>query len=188
MNLQQAFPHIAFAGYLAWLAAGFADFACHRLSRLPETSGLRESTLHLLQIALIGGGVALFLAIQPGRGLLAACVAIAMVHAVVGYLDTRSAYGLRPITPVEQHLHSVLDMAPWIAVGMLGLVVDSGSSDEGWQLQLRHHPLHASTWFSVLFPAAALVVIPALAERAACRRARTRLARRRAGNQQVQDT
>ena len=127
----------------------------------------------------------LCLMMEPGHALLAACTGLAVIHAFFGYLDTRSAYGLRPITPAEQHVHSILDMAPWIAVGMLGLVVESVSSDEGWRLQPRHHPLHASTWFSVLFPAVALVVLPALTERAACRRARTRLARRRAGSHKV---
>ncbi|MBN8768995.1 MAG: hypothetical protein J0I01_12465 [Stenotrophomonas nitritireducens] len=44
----------AYAGYLRWLLAGCADFACHRRSDLPHTSGLPESLLHVLQMAPMG--------------------------------------------------------------------------------------------------------------------------------------
>jgi hypothetical protein len=32
-----------------WLAAGFADYLCHRASSIETTSGWRETLLHLLQ-------------------------------------------------------------------------------------------------------------------------------------------
>ena len=32
-----------------WLAAGFADYLCHRASSIESTSGWKESLLHLLQ-------------------------------------------------------------------------------------------------------------------------------------------
>jgi hypothetical protein len=32
-----------------WLAAGFADYLCHRASSIDTTSGWKESLLHLLQ-------------------------------------------------------------------------------------------------------------------------------------------
>ena len=34
-----------------WLAAGFADYLCHRASHIEATSGPKESALHLLQFA-----------------------------------------------------------------------------------------------------------------------------------------
>src|SRR5258708_24006605 len=34
-----------------WLAAGFADYLCHRASHIERTSGPKESLLHLLQVA-----------------------------------------------------------------------------------------------------------------------------------------
>src|SRR4051812_17049795 len=34
-----------------WLAAGFADYLCHRAARIETTSGWKESALHLLQFA-----------------------------------------------------------------------------------------------------------------------------------------
>jgi hypothetical protein len=32
-----------------WLAAGFADYLCHRATSIETTSGWKESLLHLLQ-------------------------------------------------------------------------------------------------------------------------------------------
>src|SRR3954465_14280740 len=37
-----------------WLLAGFADYLCHRASRIESTSGYRESLLHLLMLIEIG--------------------------------------------------------------------------------------------------------------------------------------
>ncbi|KKJ01741.1 diguanylate cyclase, partial [Burkholderia gladioli] len=37
-----------------WLAAGLADWWCHRRSRIEATSGLRVSLLHLAQLAEVG--------------------------------------------------------------------------------------------------------------------------------------
>jgi hypothetical protein len=34
-----------------WLAAGFADYLCHRASHIERTSGWKESLLHLLQFS-----------------------------------------------------------------------------------------------------------------------------------------
>src|SRR5690348_11308570 len=34
-----------------WVAAGFADYLCHRAAHIEDTSGPKESVLHLLQFA-----------------------------------------------------------------------------------------------------------------------------------------
>jgi hypothetical protein len=37
-----------------WLAAGFADYLCHRAAHIEQTSGVKESILHLLQFVEMG--------------------------------------------------------------------------------------------------------------------------------------
>jgi hypothetical protein len=51
-----------------WLAAGFADYLCHRATHIEKTSGWRESVLHLAQFAEMAVPVlaALFLEITSG--------------------------------------------------------------------------------------------------------------------------
>ena len=171
MGYEVAVLRIAYTAYVVWLLAGLADFVCHRRSNLPLTSGLRESRFHLGQVGLIGSGAVLWLALEPGWHVFWLCALLTCVHAVIGYLDTKSAYGLRPITPIEQHLHSVLDTAPWIGLALMAWLIASDDWMPAVGLRLRSEPLAARTWFAILAPAVLLVGVPVLAELGACSRA-----------------
>lgn len=160
----------AYAGYLGWLVAGFLDFAQHRRTDLPHTSGLRESTMHAVQLGLLGAGVLAWLAFAPGLGLLLSLALLALVHAVAGYVDTLAAFGRRTITPLEQHLHSVLDMAPWIALGTVVLAQGGDARAAGWALRLA--PAWPGLWLALLLPPLLLCVLPWLHEFRAALRAR----------------
>jgi len=154
---------LAYLAYLAWLAAGFGDFMCHRRTDLPHTSGLTESSLHLVQLALIGGGAVSMLAFEAGRAPALLLLALVLAHAVAGYLDTRSAFPKRVILPVEQHVHSVLDMAPPIAL-FLWLAVHWQAVQAGGGFSLRQPALPLGIWGAVLLPAALLCLLPAVLE------------------------
>jgi hypothetical protein len=47
-----------------WLIAGLADWFCHRASDIEHTSGPKESVLHLVLLAEMGGPVLLALFFQ----------------------------------------------------------------------------------------------------------------------------
>ncbi|ADV28696.1 putative transmembrane protein [Pseudoxanthomonas suwonensis 11-1] len=160
----------AFAGYLAWLAAGFVDFTQHRRTDLPHTSGLRESVMHGVQLGLLGLVVLSWLLFAPGLGLRLLLGVLVLLHAVAGYIDTLSAFGRRTITPLEQHVHSVMDMAPWIALGVVVLVQGGAAREAGWPLQLD--PALPRLWLAALLPALLLCVAPWLHEFGAVLRAR----------------
>jgi hypothetical protein len=162
---------IAYALFLVWVVAGFVDFACHRRSDLPHTSGLAESMAHLFQLAVIGVAVVLVLALEATRPLVLAVLALVLLHAVAGYVDTRIAFRRgRVITPLEQHVHSVLDIAPWAGWGTLAAVAAWGDGS----LQLRSPTVPPMGWGIVLVPSVLLCVVPALFEYAAARRAARR--------------
>ncbi|KFN50476.1 hypothetical protein [Arenimonas composti] len=154
----------AYAAYLCWLIAGFADFRIHRRTAIAHTSGLAESRLHLLQLALIGGGVLLWLACEPSRTLLWISAGLVVAHAVVAWRDTSTAWGRREIGPLEQHVHSVLDAAAPVALAILA----------GMNLQaphgfaLREPALRPGVWAMWLAPALLLVLLPALLEFRTC--------------------
>ncbi len=105
--------------FLLWTGAGLADFALHRRSDLAHTSGLTESSLHLAQLSLMGLAVAIWWALRPTWAAWGAVAALVMMHAVVGYADTRSAWHKRDIAPLEQHVHA---RAGCRALGAAGLV------------------------------------------------------------------
>ncbi|MDB6111900.1 MAG: diguanylate cyclase [Pedosphaera sp.] len=105
-----------------WIVAGLADYFCHRYSRISETSGTRESALHLVQFCLIGLPIvsALFLQINAGIFLLAAiCI---LLHHAVAYVDVAYANHTRKVTPVEQMVHSFLEILPIVAFLLAGIL------------------------------------------------------------------
>ncbi|WP_313138820.1 hypothetical protein [Stenotrophomonas sp.] len=147
--------------YAIWLLAGTLDFHFHRRTDIGHTSGLRESALHGVQLALIGAGVLAWLSLAPSRGLAVMLFALVALHAVVGYLDTASADGRRRISPAEQHVHSILDIAPWVFLLWIAVQADST-----WSLQKQL--AQAWHWWAILVPAALIVVIPWLYELRRC--------------------
>ena len=48
---------LAYLVFPLWVAAGFADWACHRRTGIAFTSGLKENLLHWLMFAEIGVGL-----------------------------------------------------------------------------------------------------------------------------------
>lgn len=124
--------------YLLWLSAGAMDFMLHRASNIEATSGLKESTLHLVQIGILGLATVLWLGFQASPTLLAILLALVCLHAITGYWDTKVAYPKRAIRPVEQHVHSILDLAP-LDCGRRRFLVHPGQPGRGW-FDLRASP------------------------------------------------
>lgn len=154
----------AYGGYLVWLLAGYADFHCHRRTDLPHTAGLRESVLHLLQTGLIGGMVIVWMLAGPSLPLVVLMGVLVLMHAMAGYADTRVAWRSRTITPFEQHVHSVLDVAPWVFLVVV-LCRDGGlAMRQGWEWAWRSPLLPASAWLAVTVPALVLCLLPLLRE------------------------
>lgn len=155
---------LAYTFYLSWLVAGFTDFMLHRRTDLPHTSGLRESAFHLLQLALIGTALVSCLLFDMGRSVALVLVALVALHAVCGYLDTRWAFRRRVLSPVEQHVHSVLDMAPVVGLAWVMVATWPAATTGGWRVAFRQPALDPGIWFAMLLPAILLCVVPAALE------------------------
>jgi ABC-type spermidine/putrescine transport system permease subunit I len=99
-----------------WLAAGFADYLCHRAASIETTSGWKESLLHLLQLAemAIPTLVAIFLEINAL--VIAVMIVCLVAHEATAIWDVSYAYRTRAVTPTEQHVHSFLEMLPLMAL------------------------------------------------------------------------
>jgi len=165
---------LAYGAYLAWLLAGSADFICHWRTNLRNTSGVAESATHLIQLGLLAAAVVLGLTFEVGKSSALLIGVLVIAHAVVGYVDTRIAFGRhRVVLPVEQHIHSVLDMAPLVAFAWLMTTTWPAATTAGWGLSLRQPGTPVIVWAAILLPAALLCVGPALIEfRAAWKTAR----------------
>ncbi len=128
-----------------WLAAGLADWWCHRRSRIEATSGLRESLLHLAQLAEVGIPLLAALCLVPGPGVLAMMLAGLALHEWTALRDVACAVSRREVTPLEQHVHSFLEMLPVVSTSMvawavLARVLHEGIGPAGFALRWRDPP------------------------------------------------
>ena len=165
-----------------WLAAGTADALCHRWADLPSNAGVQESLMHIAQL-IEGAAIvlcALFLAINAFT--ICAMAALIVAHEFTVYCDLRYASGNRVITPIEQMVHSVLEMAPLMGFATVCLAhrdaLASIFSEIGnFSMALREPPMPAPTIIAVLLLCLLFGVAPYALELAACIRASNKRAR-----------
>lgn len=132
----------------AWMLFGFADYLCHRKSKIERTSGTHESMTHMLMIASAGAGVTANLLFEMNATVLAIITASALAHETIVLWDIAYAAKLRPPSATEQHIHSFLEVLPFT-----GLVFTiclhpehaaellSGGKPRRWELRPNRHPL-----------------------------------------------
>ena len=96
-----------------WLAAGFADYLCHRASHIEKTSGWKESVLHLVQFGEMAVPVLAALLLKINSAVILIMIAFLILHEATAIWDVRYADARRDVSPAEQHVHSVLEMLPF---------------------------------------------------------------------------
>jgi hypothetical protein len=101
-----------------WLAAGFADYLCHRAASIETTSGWKESLLHLLQLAEMAIPTLAAIFLEINALIIAAMIICLVAHEATAIWDVSYAYRSREVTPTEQHVHSFLEMLP-----LMGLLI-----------------------------------------------------------------
>ena len=113
---------LAFAVVPAWIGAGFVDYLCHRRSRIEATSGMRESIMHLLQLAEVGVPLLAVLFLEVNSGILLLLVLAVGLHQATAAWDVRYANATRRVSPLEQHMHGILEMAPIVATALVAIL------------------------------------------------------------------
>src|SRR4051812_16840222 len=96
-----------------WLAAGFADYLCHRATHIEQTSGWKESLLHLAQFAEMALPVLTALFLEITSAVILLMIVALILHQATAMWDVHYANQLREVMPIEQHVHSVLEMVPF---------------------------------------------------------------------------
>jgi hypothetical protein len=104
-----------------WLAAGFADYLCHRASSIETTSGWKETLLHLLQFGEMAVPTLAAIFLEINALVIATMIVCLVAHEATAIWDVSYAYQRREITPTEQHVHSFLEMLP--LMGLLIVVI-----------------------------------------------------------------
>ena len=104
-----------------WIAAGFADYLCHRVARISENSGTPESILHLVQFSLVGLPTILALFFRANAGFFLFAAPCILLHHLIAYIDLRYADATRKVEPREQMVHSFLEILPITAYLLLAV-------------------------------------------------------------------
>ena len=157
-----------------WVAAGFADWACHRRTGIAITSGLRENLLHWLMYAQVGVGMLAVALFEINAGVLAIVAVVFLLHEATVYWDLAYSTLRRDVDPAEQMVHSFLELLPLVSLVLLAVIADRGE----WTLRLRTDKwpweyLAACAAATVLFNA-----MPLAQETASCLKARKQQPRR----------
>jgi hypothetical protein len=151
-----------------WLMAGFADWLCHRATNIETTSGAKESVLHLLLFAEVAGPFLAALLLDINALVLAFMIVMFFVHEATTLWDLRYAVNLREITPIEQHVHSYLEMMPLMGVLLVAarhwpqFLALFGFGDEAprFDIALKAPPLPLAYIISALVAALLFAVLP----------------------------
>ena len=141
--------------YPLWLAAGTGDVLVHRRDRIEQSSGLRESTLHVVQCLQMGVPVLLVLFFDVTAPVFLLCATFVALHTWTSWRDTRFADARRHIGPLEQKIHVALDAIPWVALALVAVLhIDAlrglvGAGDADWAWRLRQ-PMWSPTLVAAL--------------------------------------
>jgi hypothetical protein len=154
-----------------WHAAGLADWLCHRRTAIEKTTGLKESLIHLLMLGEMGVPVLACLLLEINAPVLAMMIAAFFAHEATAMWDVSYAVTRRKVTPIEQHVHSFLEMLPLMATSfiivlhwpkfleLLGLV---GKRD--MRIRLKREPLPVAYTVVALGAVVLLEMLPYLEE------------------------
>src|SRR5690242_18849590 len=99
-----------------WLAAGFADWLCHRATHIETTTGAKESLIHLLMFAEMGAPLLAAIFLEINALIIAFMIVMFLAHEATAFWDVRYAVTAREVAPNEQHVHSFLEIIPLMAI------------------------------------------------------------------------
>lgn len=155
-----------------WLLAGLADWFCHRASAIEHTSGAKESALHLLMFAEVAVPLLACLFLEINALVFLVMILGFAAHEATTFWDLTYASARRTITPLEQHVHSFLEVLP-LAAGLLvatlhwgQLLALFGLGDEAARFTLawKEPPLPAGYVVAIIGLAFLLDLVPFLEE------------------------
>jgi hypothetical protein len=152
---------LLYAVFPLWVAAGFADYWFHRLTKIERTTGRAESALHAVQYLQIVCGVALAVFLEVGSLVLVAVIVLALLHLATGYVDVAYAAHRRYVSPPEQHVHSYMEILPLVATAVLVILYWDAfaaifnADAASWSLTRRQQPLPAGALTAVAMGLAA---------------------------------
>lgn len=150
-----------------WIIAGLGDWLCHRRAHIETNSGLKESLIHSLMLLEIAVPVLLGLFFEITPAILLFMLGCFILHQITSLWDVSLAVKQRPVLPIEQHIHSFLELLPFCALLIVCALnweatsaIFNPSSYPIKGLQLKANPIPLSYLLPLLTAITALLVLP----------------------------
>ncbi|MFC9283048.1 diguanylate cyclase [Streptomyces collinus] len=163
-----------------WFVPAVADWVMHRRSDIEHTSGVRESAIHALMMIEAGLPVVAGLTAKVNPLVLSLMGGAALAHGATALWDVSLASDKREVTPVEQHIHSFLEVLPLTAAAFTTCLhwdqvrkaFKGGGRAGDWKLLPKERPLSAGYLGAIAAGVGLCIVLPYAEEMTRCVRAR----------------
>lgn len=163
-----------------WVVPAVADWAMHRRTRIEETSGAKESAIHALMMTEAGIPVAMGLLARVNPLVLSVMGGAALAHSATALWDVTYATGEREVRPLEQHIHSFLEVLPLTAMAFTACLhsdevraaLRGGRGPQDWRLLPKDRPLSGRYLAGLAAVIGAGVALPYAEEMWRCLRVR----------------
>ena len=167
-----------------WLIAGFADWICHRATDIENTTGLKETWIHILMFLEMGLPLFSALFLEVNALVIAFMIVLFFCHEATALWDVSYAVTAREVRPIEQHVHSFLEMVPLMALLLVisrhwpqfQALFGFGAEPPRFELMWRADPLPTGYIIFVLSAIFLLEMLPYLEEYWRGKKARKRAA------------
>jgi len=162
-----------------WIVAGLADYLLHKRTRIEENAGVPESVLHAVQLAEVGIPTLLALLLDINALIFLLLLIGLILHEVTALWDLSYASRRRYVSPLEQHVHSFMEVLPLTATLVLTVMYWNqfaalfgfGAELPRFELRAKPNPIPTPYLVAVLLCVTAFVVLPYAEELWRCLRA-----------------
>jgi hypothetical protein len=162
-----------------WIAAGLADYLLHKRTRIEDNAGTKESVLHAIQLSEAGVPILLGLLFEVNALIILVMLIALVLHEVTALWDVAYASTRRYVSPLEQHVHSFMEVLPFMAVAFLTVMywnqfaalLGLGAEPARFELRPKSTPIPASYLVPLFLSVGCFVVLPYAEELWRCVRA-----------------
>ena len=155
-----------------WLFVGFADYLCHRASRIATTSGPKKSLIHLAMLIEVAIAVTAAMALEINALVFLVMIVCWVLHEATAVWDVVYAHDKRDISPVEQWVHGYLGVLPLMSLVLVIVLNWSqflalfglGSAAPRFEIVLKDPPLPWGYVLPIMGAVVLFEVLPYLEE------------------------
>ncbi|MEU4149508.1 diguanylate cyclase [Streptomyces sp. NPDC026659] len=162
-----------------WVVPALADWWLRRRTHVERTTGTQASAAHALMVAEAGVPPVLGLVARVNPLVLTVMTGAAVAQGATAVYDASLATGARETRPVEQCLHTLLNVLPLTTLALTAslhpdqvrALLHGGPGSHDWRLLSKEPPLPAPCLVALGTVVTAGVVLPYAEELWRCRRA-----------------